>query len=126
MQAKSATDPRRGIHFQSAMGNSSKDEVSEKSDEDCTGVTEEARSCSNYWREEKPENKAMTKPPEKVHSAPNVAFKSCSSIHEIFVFPLINFIYVSFVIIQFLNIYAKSWTDVQNSGQCVFLCSETD
>lgn len=74
VQTKRASDSRRGIHFQNAVGDSSEDEVSEESDEDCIGgVADEGGNCC---REHKLENEALRKRLEKLHKRLNIACKS--------------------------------------------------
>ena len=66
VQSKHASDPRRGIHFQSVV-DSSEDEVSEESDEDCSSVADEGGSSGSCCKEQKIENEALRKRLEKVH-----------------------------------------------------------
>ena len=66
--------PRRGIHFESAVGDSSEDEVSEE-DEDCSSVADESGSSGSCCKEQKIENEALRKRLEKVHRRLNIACK---------------------------------------------------
>ena len=87
VQTKRASDSRRGIHFQNAVCDSSEDEVSEESDEDCIrGVTDEGGSCGNCCREQKLENEALRKRLEKLHKRLNIACKSSVPANYLFIF----------------------------------------
>lgn len=65
---------RRGIHFESAVGDSSEDKVSEE-DEDCSSVADESASSGSCCKEQKIENEALRKGLEKVHRRLNIACK---------------------------------------------------
>lgn len=66
--------PRRGIHFESAVGDSSEDKVSEE-DEDCSSVADESGSSGSCCKEQKIENEALRKRLEMVHRRLNIACK---------------------------------------------------
>ena len=77
LQSKRACNPRRGIHFQNVMGDSSNDEDSEESDEDWNSMSHEgSTSSSSYCKEQKLENEALRKRLGKVHRRLNIACKS--------------------------------------------------
>ena len=87
VQTKHASDSRRGIHFQNAVCDSSEDEVSDESDEDCIrGVTDEGGSCGNCCREQKLQNEALRKRLEKLNKRLNIACKSNVPANYLFIF----------------------------------------
>ena len=76
---KQCPDPRRGIHFQSALGDMGEDDDSEESDTECSGcVATESNSCGGC-RELRIENEELRKRLEKVHKRLNIACKYFSS-----------------------------------------------
>lgn len=79
LQSKRACNPRRGIHFQNVMGDSSNDEDSDGSDEDWNSMSHEGfTSSSSCCKEQKLENEALRKRLAKVHRRLNIACKSMS------------------------------------------------
>ncbi|XP_068714169.1 uncharacterized protein DDB_G0290587-like [Montipora foliosa] len=77
LQSKRACNPRRGIHLQNVMGDSSNDEDSEESDEDWNSMSHESStSSSSCCKEQKLENEALRKRPGKVHRRLNIALKA--------------------------------------------------
>ena len=72
---KQCPDPRRGIHFQSAVGDMGEDDDSDESDRECGGcVATESNSCGGC-RELRIENEELRKRLEKVHKRLNIACK---------------------------------------------------
>ncbi|XP_068725015.1 uncharacterized protein [Montipora capricornis] len=77
LQSKRACNPRRGIHFQNVMGDSSNDEDSEESDEEWNSTSHEGTtSTSSCCKEQKLENEALRKRLGKVHRRLNIALKA--------------------------------------------------
>ena len=65
---KQYRDPRRGIHFQSAVGDIGEDDDSDESDRECSGCVATESNCCGSCRELRIENEELRKRLEKVHN----------------------------------------------------------
>lgn len=73
---KRTTEPRRGLHFQSAAAESSDDEISEGSEDDPEQSDVISDGSSNCCKEKRLEIEALRKRLEKLHKRLNISCKS--------------------------------------------------